>query len=125
MDRLGSITVQRCQNSAPAGFKLCVSGGSITVNMEPSPNSFVSGLIRKVAERRAKLPDGFAALSRTGAVVRRRARYPLEDREQQNSLSKLDRGGKVKSGTAVGDPDHRAASFTVASLMFILLAVSE
>lgn len=46
MDRLGKITVQRCQNSAPAGFKLCASGGSIAVNMEPSPRSFVSGPIR-------------------------------------------------------------------------------
>ena len=29
IDSLGMITVQRCQNSAPAGFILRVSGGSI------------------------------------------------------------------------------------------------
>jgi hypothetical protein len=99
MDRLGSITVQRCQNSAPAGFKLCISEGSIAVNMEPSPNSsLATSYANEVVERRAetdcRLPDGFATLSRTGAIVRRRVRYPVEDREQQNSPVKLDTGGK-------------------------------
>ena len=33
IDSLGIITVQRCQNSAPAGFIVRVFGGSIAVNM--------------------------------------------------------------------------------------------
>jgi len=47
-----------------------------------------------VDEIDCRSPGGFATLSRTGAIVRRRARYRLEHRQQQNSLVKLDTGGR-------------------------------
>lgn len=46
MDLRGSITVQRCQISAPAGFERRVGAGLIVVNMEPFPNIVVRGLAR-------------------------------------------------------------------------------
>jgi hypothetical protein len=62
--------------------------------MEPFPNSFNGGLIRW--RRRAAMGETarrFATLSWAGNV-RLHARYPLEHREQQNLLVKLDTGGR-------------------------------
>ena len=79
IDSLGIITDQRCQNSAPAGCTLRVSGGSIAVNKVMS-SSVSNQQIHSRCVRTLSLTGHRPATSR----------YLLRGREQPNSLVKID-----------------------------------
>ena len=96
MDSLGIITVQRCQNSAPAGFILRVSGGSIAVNMVLSSSQYRNnGLIQSGPGR----GEGDPTSSRAGTV---RQLHAICSEVESNPihLLRLMPGQMVKSGTA-------------------------